>query len=229
MKKFRFSLFALVIFSLTIALDACDSNQKTITTTTTPTSSVQTPVDVTPTPTAESTTTLPAATVLSSSTPSPTSSPSPTPTPSPASTPIKVATTKPTKQPSPTPTSMPFKHVAINEDIMSTASREKLNADQKEMLAYLDDYEYYYNLHTDAKVAGFNFTRIDALSSFGVGEIKMKALDAPVYKQIKTNGEMHVHVEIKHDPKDETPYLSKDCIFVFSKWRGWWELGYMFD
>jgi hypothetical protein len=226
MKKFRLSIISLALFSITFTFVACDSNQQTVSITTSPATSLQTSVDATPTPTAESTM-LPAATVLSSSIPSPTSSPTPIPSPEPI--PIKIATAKPTKQPSPTPISMPFKHVAINEAIMSKADREKLNSDQKEMVAFLDDYEYYYNKHADIKVDGHDFSPIDALSSFGVGEIKIKAIDSPVYKQTKSDGEMHVHVDIKKDSKDATPYFSKDCTFIFSNRIGWWILQYMAD
>lgn len=112
---------------------------------------------------------------------------------------------------------------------MSSIDRDKLNADQKEMLAYLDDYVYYYNRHSDAQVDGHDFSAIDALSSFGVGEIMMKAIDSPIYKQTKSDGEMHVLVEIKHAPKDATPYFSKNCTFLFSNRIGWWILQYMFD
>jgi hypothetical protein len=130
------------------------------------------------------------------------------------------------------PTTAPKVSLPINESIMSKLKRQELTADGKEIVAFLDAYLHYYNLHAKSFVDGYDFNSIDALSSFGDGVISFKVLDKPVFKNSNQNAELDVHVDIKHNAQDETPYLNQDCRFVFSHQSSvsdGWQLQYMFN
>jgi hypothetical protein len=130
------------------------------------------------------------------------------------------------------PTATPKVSLPINESIMSKSKRQELTADGKEIVAFLDAYLHYYNLHAKSFVDGYDFNSIDALSSFGDGVISFKVLDKPVFKNTNQNAELGVHVEIKHNAQDDTPYLIQDCLFVFSHQSSvseGWQLQYMFN
>jgi hypothetical protein len=128
------------------------------------------------------------------------------------------------------PTTAPKVSLPINESIMSKLKRQELTADGKEIVAFLDAYLHYYNLHAKSFVDGYDFNSIDALSRFGDGVISFKVLDKPVFKP-NQHAELDVHVEIKHNAKDDTPYLNQDCLFIFSNHTAseGWQLQYMFN
>lgn len=146
------------------------------------------------------------------STPSPTSSANPSPS----------TETKPTIKPNTTPTSNKsgsIKHVAVNESIMSTGERKKLDSNQREWIALLDDYQYYFNLQTnkDGIYNDVNYGTIETSIPFGVGILSIVVTDVPPYIDTKRDYsfDLKAHVELNHSQKDKTPYYSEDSYFRF--------------
>jgi hypothetical protein len=111
------------------------------------------------------------------------------------------------------------RHVAVNESIMRTAERKKLDSTQREWIALLDDYQYYFNLQTNKEgiYNGVNYGVIETSIPFGVGILSIVVKDVPPYIDTKRDYsfDLKAHVELKHSQKDQTPYFSEDEYFVF--------------
>jgi hypothetical protein len=119
-------------------------------------------------------------------------------------------------------------HVEVNENIMSNDKRNSLNDDQQEMIAFLDEYVYYHNLHSEN---GSNkVPAIDGLdASFGKNFISIKALDVPKYLDERNiSASMRANVSLKVNLSDDKPYIDSNCLLEFSLQDGHWKLGYIF-
>ncbi|SEC04262.1 hypothetical protein [Paenibacillus sp. GP183] len=223
MKNVLITSYILLIF----VLSACGSREKNTESTISVTPGVSPSLSSTLIPIV-----VPTETPITSVMPSEKPSPNVKPTETVKSTVAPSKTPTVTEKPSPIaqPTATPKVSLPINESIMSKSKRQELTADGKEIVAFLDAYLHYYNLHAKSFVDGYDFNSIDALSRFGDGVISFKVLDKPVFKP-NQHAELDVHVEIKHNAKDDTPYLNQDCLFIFSNHTAseGWQLQYMFN